>query len=70
MKLSTGRIKLHSTMKTLHLHWERIKPGWNDAVCKEFEENCLEPLGQEVAATLRGIDRLAQVLEKVEQELR
>ncbi|MBY0524667.1 MAG: hypothetical protein K2R98_14785 [Gemmataceae bacterium] len=69
MKLSTGRIKLHSTMKTLHLHWQTIKPGWNDPVCQEFEENTLVPLAQEVASTLRAIDRLAQVFDKAQQEL-
>lgn len=69
MKLSTGRIKLHTSMKTLRTRWDTIKPGWNDPVCKDFEETVVEPLGQQVATTIRAIDRLAQVLEQVQHDL-
>jgi hypothetical protein len=69
MKLSTGRIKLNSTMKTLKAHWEAIKPGWNDPVCQDFEEHYLIPLEQQVAATVRATDRLAQSLEEAQRQL-
>jgi uncharacterized protein YukE len=69
MKLSTGRIKLNSTMKTLKARWEDIKPGWNDAVCKDFEEQYLAPLEQQVAATVRATDRLSQSLEDAQRQL-
>lgn len=69
MKLSTGRIKLNSAMKALALRWEQTQPGWNDPVCHEFEETYYEPLAEQVGATLRAIDRLAEVIEKVYFEL-
>lgn len=69
MRLNTGRIKLHSAMKTLAYRWDDTKPGWNDPVCREFEEQYYLPLEQQVAATLRAIDRMAQVLEQVHRDL-
>jgi len=69
VKLSTGRIKLNSSLKTLKARWEAIKPGWNDAVCKDFEEQHLAPLAQQVSATVRATDRLSQSLEDAQQQL-
>ena len=69
MKLSTGRIKLHSAMKTLKARWETIKPGWNDPVCHDFDEGFFVPLEQQVATTLRAIDRLGQALDQAQHEL-
>lgn len=69
MKLSTGRIKLHSAMKVLAHRWDDTKPGWNDPVCQEFEEQYVLPLDQQVASTLRAIDRLSQVLEQLHHDL-
>jgi hypothetical protein len=69
MKLSTGRIKLNSTIKTLKTHWEATKPGWNDPVCQDFEEHYLVPLEQQVSATVRATDRLAQILDDAHKQL-
>jgi hypothetical protein len=69
MKLTTGRIKLNSAMKTLAQDWEDTKPGWNDPVCQKFEEDYMEPLAEQVKTTLRAIDRLSEVVEKVYQAL-
>lgn len=69
MKLSTGRIKLHSAMKTLKSRWETIKPGWHDPVSQDIDEKLFVPLEQQVATTLRAIDRLAQVLDQAQHDL-
>jgi hypothetical protein len=69
MKLSTGRIKLNTAIKTLKARWEEIKPGWNDPVCQDFEEHYVDPLALQVAATIRATDRLAQSLEDVQRQL-
>ena len=65
MKLTTGRTKLFKAAQVLGRRWEQTRAGWSDAVRKEFEETFLDPLTQQTAATLRGIDRLADVLEEV-----
>jgi len=69
MKLSTGRIKLNSALKELARHWEDTTEVWTDAVRRDFEANYYAPLTEQVGATLRAIDRLAEVIEKVYQEL-
>ncbi len=69
MRLSTGRIQLNASLKALLLRWEETKPGWNDPVCQSLEEEFVEPLGQHVAATVRAIDRLAQMVDRVYREL-
>ena len=38
VSLSTGRMKLYSSMKTLRVHWDQVRDVWNDAVSREFEE--------------------------------
>jgi len=69
MRLSTGRIKLNSAMKTLALRWDETKAGWKDPVSRDLDEQFFEPLSQQVGATLRAIDRLAQVIDRAYQEL-
>jgi hypothetical protein len=56
-------------MKTLKARWDIIKPGWNDPVCKDFEEEYVVPLDQQVSTTLRATDRLAQSLQDAQHEL-
>jgi len=68
MKLSTGRGKLYMSLQTLSAHWEDTKEDWADAVRQEFERDHMEPLHDQTVATVRAIDRLAQVLEQMEQE--
>lgn len=68
MSLSTGRSQLFSSMKTCNEHWEETKRYWHDPVCQDFEETWLVPLAEEVEATLRAIDRLANVLEAMRRD--
>jgi hypothetical protein len=68
MSLSTGRIQLHSAMKTAKEHWEEVRLAWHDKVSAEFEESCLVPLEQQVQSTLRAIDRLSAILVQMHEE--
>ncbi|MFO0807396.1 MAG: hypothetical protein U0746_02100 [Gemmataceae bacterium] len=68
MNLTTGRAKLHEAYKVLQAHWEETRAGWNDAACRPFEENHMEPLGPAVAAALRATDRLSAVLVQMRNE--
>lgn len=68
MALSTGRSKLHDAHKTLRAHWEAVEGVWKDSVRRDFEDNYWKPLEPEIHATLRGIDRLAQVLQQVHND--
>ena len=68
INLNAGKAKLAFALKTLLLHWDETKAGWNDPVCKVFEQQYLEPLEPKVAVALRGIERLNQILVTAEQE--
>jgi len=68
MNLTTGRTQLNSALKTLRLHWEETKEVWTDAVRRDFEEEFFVPLEQEVQTTLRGIDRLSQIVGEMRQQ--
>jgi hypothetical protein len=62
MPLSTGRGKLFNSLKVLRARWERVQDVWSDAVAKDFEETVWNGLDAQVQATLRGTDRLDQIL--------
>jgi hypothetical protein len=68
MSLSIGSSKLNLALKTLRLRWDETKGRWNDPVSKAFEENHVDTLDGQVMSTLRGIDRLGQVLAQAQHE--
>ena len=57
-----GPARLHFALKTLRARWEETQDEWNDSARQGFEENHLEPLEQQVLATLKDMDRLSQIL--------
>lgn len=65
MKLTTGRTKLFKACQVLRQRWDQTQSGWNDAIRQQFEEEFLAPLQQQATSTLRGIDRLSEILEEV-----
>jgi hypothetical protein len=66
--LNTGWTELNYALKTLQEHWEQMKTQWDDAVRQAFEEQFWLPLESQVRATLRGIERLAPVLLKMQKD--
>lgn len=68
MALSTGRGKIYNGLKNMRAEWESIQRVWNDPVRRDFEENFWAGLEVQVDSTLRGIDRLAQVLIRVKND--
>jgi hypothetical protein len=68
MKLGAGRSQLYSALKTCSEHWEHVRPAWRDVVARQFEEDCLVPLQQQVKGVLHAIDRLSGVLEQMQRD--
>ena len=68
MSLSAGSAKLSFALKTLRAHWDMVQLQWKDDVRREFDENYLQPLEQEIMATLNATNLLSQVLLKAQQE--
>lgn len=66
--MSSGPARLKHSMKTLNEHWDITKESWADSVARDFEKNHLIPLELQVNTTLRGMDKLGEILIKVRQE--
>jgi len=68
MNLDSGRNTLFKSYKSLGVRWSEVQLYWHDVVQKEFSEQHWEPLEPRVVAVLSAVDRLSQVLAKVQQE--
>lgn len=66
--MSAGSARLKFAMKTLREQWDVTREQWADNVARDFEKNHLEPVDHQVETALRGMDKLAEVLQKVRQE--
>jgi hypothetical protein len=55
-------------LKSLRERWDEATERWTDMVAQEFEKNHLIPLEHQATAAARGMDRIAEVLQKVRQE--
>ncbi|MEK6237669.1 MAG: hypothetical protein N2C14_23420 [Planctomycetales bacterium] len=67
MTLATGRTKLNYALKTLRIRWEDVQDHWDDAASRRFQEQHLEPMEPPVQDALRGIDMLAEVLQRAKK---
>jgi hypothetical protein len=61
-------MQLHSSYKDLKPHWEDVQDCWSDVVQRDFDKTYLEPLDEQVQTTLRAMDRLAEVMARMQQE--
>jgi len=68
--LYDGKAKLRHAAQKLGLAWEEVQTGWNDSVSREFERDHLTPLEPRIAAALRAIDQLSEVLTRAQQDCR
>lgn len=60
--LNTAIAHLDAAWKSLHLRWEKTKKVWNDPVRRDFEKEYWAALEQQIPATQREMERLAQVI--------
>jgi hypothetical protein len=67
--LVTGAKRLQKATKLLKEKWVETRGHWNDQTAQQFEQQFLQPLGERVNLTLGAVGRLAEVLQKAEQEL-
>ncbi len=63
--MSAGAARLKHAVKDLREHWEETKEFWADGVARDFEKEHLLPLDHQVNTTLRGMDKISDVMSKV-----
>jgi hypothetical protein len=68
MNLSSSSMELNGTLKEMRQHWEETKEVWRDPVCTYFEERYWLPLQAHVLSTLRAIERLSPILERLHHD--
>jgi len=64
------RFGLEISWQKLRQRWEQTKTAWNDPVSWEFEKNVIVPLGEQEDRTLRELERLTQVIEQAQRNVR
>lgn len=65
---SAGWNKLNKAMQTLSEKWDQTETGWRDMKRIEFEKDCIRPIESRVAASLRAMLQLSEVLARVRRE--
>lgn len=70
MLLHDGKARLSHARTQLQLKWHDAQAQWDDAVSRDFEREHLEPLVPALVSTLQAIDRLADIMQRCQQECR
>jgi hypothetical protein len=55
-------------VRALRDRWDEATALWDDKVAGEFEKNHLDPLERQADSAARGMDKIAEILQKVRQE--
>ncbi len=66
--MSEGATKLNYAIKTLRRKWEEAAPSWQDQVRADFEARHIEPLLTQVSATIRGMNSLDEIMQKMRRD--
>ncbi len=62
--------QMDSTLKTFRQNWENTRLVWNDPVQQHFEKDYWQPLETQAQATLREMERLAQVIAQARRNVK
>ena len=65
----TGTKRMQKATKSLKEQWLQTKEYWRDQTAEKFEEEYLQPLGEQIRMALTAVDYLTEVLEEAEKEL-
>ena len=67
--IHSGAVKLEQGMRALMLRWEQTKTVWRDTASKNFEGKYLADLEPQVKVIIEAAARLAEVLDRAQQEV-
>ncbi len=68
MNFSGDKSRLLGATKEFKLQWERTKEGWHDVKSAEFEQRYVEELIANVNRTILIVERLDELLKKVQKD--
>jgi hypothetical protein len=67
-KVIAGSNRMKQAIKALREHWLNTEATWNDSVRQRFEDRYLEPLDPAVDAAQIGMQKLAELLDKIRRD--
>ena len=67
-KVLMGSNRLKQTMRALKDQWLITEATWSDVVRRKFEDRYLGPLDPAVDAAVNGMQKMAEVLDKVRRD--
>lgn len=68
MNLDADRYRLFREFELLRDHWQRTRRLWHDSVRDEFDKEHWAALEGAVLTTLGAMDRLAPIVNQMQQE--
>jgi hypothetical protein len=66
--MGSGAPRLEHALKNLRERWDIAREQWADKVALEFEKNHIEPLDSQTVHAARGMDKIAEIIQKVKYE--
>ncbi len=67
-RVMAGSSRLQQTERILKEHWLITEATWSDAVRRRFEDRYLAPLAPAIDAAVIGMQKLAEVLDRVRRD--
>jgi hypothetical protein len=64
-----GSNRLQHAIRALREHWLTTESTWNDSVRQRFEDRYLKPLDPATDAAVIGMQKFAEVLDRVRRDL-
>jgi len=64
-----GSNRLKHAIRALREHWLTTESTWNDSVRQRFEDRYLKPLDPATDAAVIGMQKFAEVLDRVRRDL-
>ena len=64
-----GSNRLRHAIRALREHWQATESTWNDSVRQRFEERYLKPLDPATDAAVLGLQKFAEILDRVRRDL-
>jgi len=68
MNLSGNKSRLVGATREISLRWAQTREHWRDAKCQEFDRQYMQELVARVGRTATIMDKLGEVLTKIETD--
>lgn len=68
MSVAAAKANLLDAHRKLRAAWERARQHWDDDRARELAKEVIDPIEQRVAAAMKGIDHVAELMARVKRE--